>query len=154
MEDREAYPMTGRDRGDEQKAGLSPWDGRPVPAATMKELLAAQDQKLSAGYIDKTGTDQKPNPMTDVFLEFPLAMAEIAKVTAFGARKHAPRGWQTFKPDYAFRYHMSKLGRHLLALETEGPVNHSDGDVLHAAQAAWNILAYLEHFLRSIKTPR
>ena len=147
MEDIDAYPMTGRDRGDEQKA-----ERRPMPAARMKELLAAQDHKLSP-YIDKTGTDQKPNPMTDVFLEFPLAMTEIAKVTAFGASKHAPRGWQTFEPDYALRYHMSKLGRHLLALETEGPVNHNDGNVLHAAQAAWNILAYLEQYLRSIKTP-
>jgi len=99
-------------------------------------------------YIDKTGTDQKPDPLRDVFQEFPLAMLAVAEVTAFGARKHAPRGWRTFDHDYALNYHRSKIGRHLLKLEIEGPVNAEDGDLLHAAQVAWNSLAYLEHYLR------
>ena len=100
-------------------------------------------------YIDETGSDEKPNPMTDVFQEFPLAMLEIAKVTAYGAGKHAVRGWQTFSPDYAIRYHTGKMGRHLLAEETEGAVNEEDGGLLHAAQVAWNALARLEHILRA-----
>jgi hypothetical protein len=98
-----------------------------------------------APYVDKTGTMEKPNPLRDVFLEFPRAMLGIAKVTAFGAMKHAARGWRTFDHDYAEEYHRSKLGRHLLKDELEGPVNHGDGDLLHLEQAAWNLLAQIEH---------
>ena len=103
---------------------------------------------MTEKYIDQTGTAEKPNPMRDVYLEFPLAMMEISKVTAFGASKHAPRGWQTFDPEYGMDYHKSKVGRHLLKEEIEGPVNHEDGELLHPAQTVWNMLAYLEHFLR------
>ena len=99
-------------------------------------------------YEDKTGTAEKPDPMRDVYLEFPLAMTAIAEVTAYGRTKHAPRGWQTFDTEYGMNYHRSKVGRHMLKEELEGPVNHKDGDLLHPAQTAWNILAYLEHFLR------
>lgn len=100
-------------------------------------------------YVDETGTLDKPDPLRDVYQEFPLAMTEIARVTAYGATKHAPRGWRTFEPEYGMNYHRSKIGRHLLALETNGPINRSDGDLLHAAQVAWNALAYLDHYLRS-----
>ena len=104
-----------------------------------------------AKYVDKTGTDQKPNPMRDVFLEFPHAMLAVAEVTAFGAKKHAPRGWRTFEHKYGMDYSLSKIGRHLLKLETEGPVNAEDGGLLHMAQVAWNALAYLDHYLRQLK---
>ena len=100
-------------------------------------------------YVDKTGTLEKPDPLRDVYQEFPLAMMEIARVTTYGATKHAVRGWQTFEPEYGMNYHRSKIGRHLLCLETEGPVNAVDGGLLHAAQVAWNILAYLENYLKS-----
>ncbi len=108
-----------------------------------------EDFSADLPYVDKTGTDDKPNPMRDVYQEFPLAMLEISKVTAYGATKHAPRGWQTFDNDYGFRYCTSKVGRHLLKEETEGPVNAEDGDLLHAAQVAWNALARLEFLIRS-----
>ncbi len=120
--------------------------------------VAAEDQVAMVGvneailgkaaYVDKTGTAEKPDPMRDVYLEFPLAMMAIADVTAYGALKHAPRGWQTFTPEYGLNYHRSKVGRHMLKEELEGPVNHEDGDLLHPAQTVWNMLAYLEHFLR------
>ena len=102
-------------------------------------------------YVDRTGADKKPNPMRDVFQEFPLAMLEVSKVTAFGAGKHAPRGWQTFDPDYGFAYCTSKLGRHLLGEELDGPVNHADGELLHAGQVAWNALGRLEFLIRKRK---
>ena len=105
---------------------------------------------MTEKYVDKTGTEQKPNPMRDVYLEFPRAMLAVAGVTAFGAKKHAPRGWRTFGSSYGMDYCMSKIGRHLLKLETEGPVNHEDGQLLHAAQVAWNALAYLEFYVRSL----
>lgn len=100
-------------------------------------------------YVDETGTTEKPDPLRDVYQEFPRAMREIARVTAYGATKHAPRGWQTFEPEYGMNYHRSKIGRHLLDLELDGPVNESDGQLLHAAQVAWNALAYLENYLKS-----
>ena len=90
----------------------------------------------------------KPNPMTDVFQEFPMAMLEIAKVTAYAATRHIVRDWQDFPPDYGIRHYTGKMGRHLLAEETEGAVNAEDGGLLHAAQVAWNALARLEHILR------
>lgn len=98
-------------------------------------------------YVDKTGTDDKPNPMTDVFLEFPMAMRAIAAVTKVGAKKHAPRGWQMFEPEYGKRYHESKMGRHLLDFETIGFDNPVDG-LNHPTQAAWNMLAWLENVLK------
>ena len=100
-------------------------------------------------YVDETGTLEKPDPLRDVYQEFPRAMREIARVTAYGALKHAPRGWQTFEPEYGMNYHRSKIGRHLLDLELDGPVNNTDGDLLHMAQVVWNALAYLENYLKS-----
>ena len=103
---------------------------------------------MARPYVDRTGTAEKPDPLRDVYLEFPRAMLAVAEVTAYGAKKHTPRGWQTFEPVFGMNYHRSKVGRHLLKEELEGPVNHEDGDLLHAAQAAWNLLAYLEHYLK------
>ncbi|MEE8598281.1 MAG: dATP/dGTP diphosphohydrolase domain-containing protein [Dehalococcoidales bacterium] len=101
----------------------------------------------ASSYIDKTGTDDKPNALVDVYQEFPLAMEEIARITKWGTGKHAVRGWQTFEHKYAIRYHTGKMGRHLLAEETEGCVNETDGGLLHSGQVAWNALARLEHIL-------
>ncbi len=108
----------------------------------------APDRSGSSVYVDKTGTASKPDPLRDVYLEFPRAMLAVAEVTAYGAGKYAPRDWQTFEPEYGMNYHRSKVGRHLLKEELEGPVNHEDGDLLHAAQAVWNMLAYLENYLK------
>jgi hypothetical protein len=102
-------------------------------------------------YVDTTGTAEKPNPLRDVYEEFPLSMIAISKVTAFGAKKHAPRGWKTFEHDYAIDYHGSKLGRHLLDRELHGEINPADGDNLHSAAVAWNALARLEHILMKME---
>lgn len=104
--------------------------------------------KKTKTYVDKTGTMEKSNPMRDVYLEFPRAMRATASVTAYGAKKHAPRGWQTFEPDYGVVYHTSKIGRHLIDRELNGEINHSDDDLLHAAQVAWNALALLENIIK------
>ena len=75
---------------------------------------------------------------------FPRALAAVAEVSAYGARKYTWRGWETV-PDGVARY-SDALGRHLLA---EG-YEERDGDtgLLHAAHAAWNALARLELMLR------
>lgn len=109
--------------------------------------------KSSPIYADKTGTDAKPNPMRDVYLEFPRAMYSVAAVTAYGAKKHAPRGWQTFDPVYGMAYHLGKTGRHLLDRELHGPVNPADGNSRHLAQAAWNLLAALENEIKMEEQP-
>lgn len=118
-------------------------------------MTKPNDAALSAiAYVDRHGSDEKPNPMRDVYLEFPRAMLAVAAVTAFGAEKHAPRGWRTFETGYALDYHLAKIGRHLLKLETEGEINREDGDNLHMAAVAWNALAYLEHHLRRLEEGR
>ncbi len=127
-------------------------EGRGESMSHSRALRLVREEGTKAAimarlYVDKTGTDEKPNPLRDVYHEFPLAMTEIAKVTAYGMEKHASRGWRTFKPSYGIGYHTGKLGRHLLAEETNGPINKSDGGLLHAAQVAWNALARLEHML-------
>lgn len=109
---------------------------------------AAAAMRERTGYVDKTGTDKKLNPMRDVYQEFPFAMYAVAAITAFGARKHAVRGWRTFEHEYALAYHLGKIGRHLLGLETNGEINEADGEMLHMAQVAWNALGYLDHLLR------
>lgn len=98
--------------------------------------------------MDKTGTVDKPDPMNDVFLEFPRAMRAVALITKFGARKHAPRGWQTFEPRFGIKYHMSKVGRHILDRELDGEVNNTDGGNLHMAAIVWNALATLENICK------
>lgn len=116
---------------------------------TNQEMNRALDKhNQEKVYVDKTGTDQKLNPLRDVYQEFPLAMYAVAALTAFGAGKHPVRGWRTFDHVYALGYHLGKIGRHLLDLETEGEVNEADGDMLHMAQVAWNALGYLDHLLR------
>lgn len=104
---------------------------------------------MAEKYVGETGVLEKLDPLRDVYQEFPLAMMEVARVTVYGAATHAPRDWQAFEPVYGMNYHRAKLGRHLLALETEGPINSSDDGLLHAAQVAWNALAYLENYLKS-----
>ena len=109
-------------------------------------------KKSKRVYVDKTGTDEKPNPLRDVYLEFPRAMFAVAAVTKYGVKKHASRAWQTFDPEYGIVYHQSKVGRHMLDRELHGEINHSDGEVFHAAQIAWNALAMLENIIKLRET--
>jgi hypothetical protein len=103
-------------------------------------------------YVDKTGKADKPNPL-GTFLEFPWAMAEIDRITSMGAKKHAPKGWTRIPHGEALPMFRKAMGRHILAEEIEGAYNWTDvgldgGPLLHPGQAAWNALAYLEHWLR------
>jgi hypothetical protein len=82
--------------------------------------------------------------------KFPRALAEIAKVSAYGAKKHQvslmSNNYLTV-PDASTVY-ADAVGRHILAQALEGPVNHADGGMLHKAQLAWNALADLEVWLK------
>lgn len=76
---------------------------------------------------------------------FPRAIAEVAKVSFFGAKKYAWKGWETV-PDGVNRY-SDAMGRHLIE-EAEGRIVDPDSELLVASHTAWNALARLELIIR------
>lgn len=79
---------------------------------------------------------------------FPRAIKYLAQISEVGAKKYSWKGWEKV-PDGINRYGDAML-RHLLAEETEGPID-ADTQCLHAAQVAWNAMARLELILRDFK---
>lgn len=107
--------------------------------------------KTAKTKIKDTGKETKP-PVTGGVLEyFPRALMEIAKVSAFGAKKHgvslADRAFMVL-PMGVFE---GAQGRHILGEFIDGPYNSADGGLLHKAQNAWNALAALEIYLTDNK---
>jgi hypothetical protein len=106
----------------------------------------------------------KANVMSGVFLRFPRAIAEVARVSDMGCRKYsAPLGDMGYlNVEDGYRRYTEALGRHLIAEALEGPVNTERGGalpkegvaVLHAAQVAWCALARLERSLRDQALPQ
>jgi hypothetical protein len=91
----------------------------------------------------------KPAVALGCVARFPRAMIEIAKVSAFGSKKHnVPMGSMSYlnTTGAANAFREAEL-RHVVAEIIEGPINHDDDDLLHKAQKAWNALADLEVFL-------
>lgn len=80
---------------------------------------------------------------------FPRALFEVARVSAYGARKYAWEGWRDV-PDGYNRY-QDALGRHLLLKKIEGDYDR-DTRLLHDAHIAWNALATLEKRLEDEAT--
>lgn len=81
---------------------------------------------------------------------FPLAIQAVTLVSVFGTRKHeVPLDDMSYLgvPD-AYAVYTEATERHLIAEAVEGLTNREDGDLLHAAQAAWNAMARLEVLLR------
>ena len=91
----------------------------------------------------------KPKIWQGVLNYFPLALAEVSKVSEDGAIKHEnPLPDKGFMVDrYTVLGFNDAIARHLLAL-TEGEVNEDDNGAYHRAQIAWNALASLEKILR------
>lgn len=83
-------------------------------------------------------------PDASLLLMFGKALAEVAAVGTFGARKYTRGGWQEV-PDGVDRY-TAALMRHLLKENYEQI--DSDSGLYHAAHAAWNALARLDLMLR------
>lgn len=102
--------------------------------------------------------DDKVNIVRGAIQRFPLALREIAKVSALGSRKYnlPPDDSDFMKVEDGFGRYTDALGRHLTAEKIDGPINVEYGGalpqvgvkVLHAAQVAWNALARLEIYLR------
>lgn len=77
---------------------------------------------------------------------FPRACLAVANVSQAGAKKYAWKGWESV-PDGEARY-KDALVRHIVNEAIEGDFDPED--FLHAAQQAWNALAYLELKLRRL----
>lgn len=84
---------------------------------------------------------------------FPRALREVARVSAFGAKKHgfdlADKGF--LDPRYTEAMYQDAICRHIVDRLTEGEVCEADGGLYHRAQIAWNALASLERFLLELE---
>lgn len=93
-----------------------------------------------------------PDVWNGVIARFPRAMKEIARVSEFGAEKYkVPLSDMSYldcgKPDTG-NFYLCKASRHMLDERLDGTYNPSDGNMVHRAQAAWNLLASLEALLK------
>lgn len=84
---------------------------------------------------------------------FPRAVRAVAQLSTFGAQKYSWKGWETVPNGYE-RYKNAQL-RHEMDKVIEGPVDRAwleQGQyVLHDTAVAWNALAALELYLRSLE---
>ncbi len=91
-----------------------------------------------------------------VLCYFPRAIKSLAFVSEFGKEKYqvewTKQGWR----DVPYAELKDAEARHILDEVIHGPVNHTDGGLLHAQQTAWNALAALEVLLvdREVSTPK
>lgn len=89
----------------------------------------------------------KPPVYQGCLAYFPRALLAVAEVSEFGRQKYGAdwttKGWL----DVSRGDLMDADARHMLKEVIEGPVNHEDGSLLHAAQHAWEALAALEVML-------
>ena len=99
----------------------------------------------------KTKLD-KPKVWQGCMNYFPDALAEVARVSEFGAIKHGnplkERGFMHER--YTIPELTDAMSRHILGL-SESEVNYEDGEVYHRAQIAWGALASLQKILEKTK---
>jgi hypothetical protein len=97
----------------------------------------AAGAKLDAG---------KASIMRGFVTYFPHAIAAVASISDYGAKKYSWGGWLSV-PDGIARYGDAMM-RHVVAEKTEGAIDRETG-LSHAAQAAWNAMARLELMIRA-----
>jgi len=85
----------------------------------------------------------------DLLEDFSLALAAVAEVCTYGAKKYSRGGWQHV-PDGINRYNAAAW-RHRLNRRHE-EVDKESG-LMHDAHEAWNVLARLELILREKRGP-
>ncbi len=94
--------------------------------------------------------DEGKSPVTRGCLQyFPLALAEIAQVSDFGAVKYDWYGWAEVE-DGINRYNNAE-GRHLVAEGQDLKNLDEESGLLVAAHTAWNALAKLELILKELE---
>lgn len=109
---------------------------------------------MNPGEFDPTGANPhepgakldagKAPIMRGVIGYFPNALAAVAEVSDFGARKYTWGGWRSV-PDGHARYSDAMM-RHIVKECSEGAID-DETNLTHAAHAAWNALARLELML-------
>lgn len=89
--------------------------------------------------------DGKPPVVRGCLRLFPLALAEVARISEKAQEKYPSYdNWQ--KVENGFERYTDALGRHLLAEATEE--RDTESGMLHAGHVAWDALARLELKLR------
>lgn len=86
--------------------------------------------------------DGKPPMQTMVLDYFPHALAAIAMVSEYGARKYATGGWKGV--ENGLERYADAGARHNNLRAIEGEYDDGDSGLSHRAQKAWNALAELE----------
>jgi hypothetical protein len=99
--------------------------------------------------------------MRGVFMRFPRAMFEVARVSQTGTTKYAVpiSDMEYVNVKDGFGRYTDALGRHLLeeaigghvSVETGGELPAGGAELIHAAQAAWDALARLEILLIALE---
>lgn len=89
----------------------------------------------------------KPPIYRGVFMQFPAAIAEVAKASAFGAEKYS---WDNHNQGVGQEKYTDALLRHLLEEASSEPYDDETG-LHHATHVAWNALVRLELILREIR---
>lgn len=108
-----------------------------------KEYTNDADEKKEQGAIKYDGG--KSPIFRGALAYFPLAISEVARVSAFGASKYEWNGWRGV--DDGFARYTDAMVRHLTR-EGAKEVLDTDSGLLHAAHVAWGALARLELLLR------
>lgn len=116
--------------------------------------LDALSIRKPASESDPTGRSQhEPGAKVDagkilaaeILGQFPRALAGVAEVGTFGAKKYTMGGWLEV-PNGIVRYANAKV-RHWLA-RMRGEKVDADSKLMHLKHEAWNVLAELELTLR------
>lgn len=119
-----------------------------TPFMPKADAAPATDTALSTMKLD-TG---KPPAFRGLAEYFPLALLEVAGVSAFGHVKYKEwGGW--VKVENASGRYADALMRHTLQ-RAAGQEFDEESKLRHAAQAAWNALAVLELELREAEKPK
>lgn len=90
--------------------------------------------------------DKGKTQMSLVYDGFAPALKAIAEVSTFGANKYTKGGWKDV-PDAENRY-KDAMYRHLNACAEDPLALDTQSQLLHAAQAAWNTLAWLYFLIK------
>lgn len=122
------------------------WMYEEVRECIKEERLVVEEDPNGINQHDPGAKlDKGKNRVALVLSGFSNAIEEVAKVGTYGAEKYSPNGWK--KVDNGLERYDDAMLRHWLA-EKRGEKYDPDSELLHAAHAAWNSLAYLELKLR------
>ena len=128
-------------------------DRDPDMPVTLAQLIAYDTVMESEPIPNETPSnqprkfDQDKSPIIRGVLHyFPLALNNVAELSAFGAKKYDWNNWEGL-PDARQRY-TDALGRHLLAEAKDPYARDPESKVYEATAVAWNALARLELLLR------